>query len=139
MDIGTAARCDAIIVGSGFGAAMAAHVLVRSGLRPVMLERGGWVPRGPESWSDEGTLELTPFYSTETPYRRAGGPRGRAPTKLLGSVACVGGPSVFYGGVSLRMRESDFAPAPGGRSVALHLRGARALLHAGRTPAGRRG
>lgn len=114
MDIGTAARCDAIIVGSGFGAAMAGHALVQSGFRPVMIERGGWVPRGPESWSDHGTLELTPFYSTDTPYRRAAPARARALDKPIGSVACVGGPSVFYGGVSLRMRESDFAPAPGG-------------------------
>ncbi|MDQ3137622.1 MAG: FAD-dependent monooxygenase, partial [Gemmatimonadota bacterium] len=34
---------DAIVVGSGFGGAMAAHVLVDAGWSVLMLERGDWV------------------------------------------------------------------------------------------------
>lgn len=98
---------DAIIIGSGFGGAMAAYELVRTGLRVSMLERGPWVPRGAHNWDADGTVEATRFYSTASPYRveRRGGKN-----TSIGSIACVGGPSVFYGGVSLRLRERDFEP-----------------------------
>ncbi|HEX9654659.1 MAG TPA: GMC family oxidoreductase [bacterium] len=99
---------DAIIIGSGFGGAMSAHVLVNAGLRVLMLERGDWVPRGPHNWAADGSVDLTPYYSTETPYRvLAGGNR-----KIMGAYNCVGGPSVFYGAVSMRLREADFEPVP---------------------------
>ncbi len=99
---------DAIIIGSGFGGAMTAHVLVNAGWRVLMLERGDWVPRGPHNWAADASVDLTPYYSTETPYRvLAGGNR-----KIMGAYNCVGGPSVFYGAVSMRLREADFEPAP---------------------------
>ncbi|HEY1335162.1 MAG TPA: FAD-dependent oxidoreductase, partial [Myxococcaceae bacterium] len=41
---------DAIIIGSGFGGAMAANVLVRAGWRVLLLERGDWVERGAHNW-----------------------------------------------------------------------------------------
>lgn len=87
---------------------MAAHALVRRGLRVLMLERGGWVDRGPHNWSAEGTFEASPHYSQETPFRVQDDGRPR----LAGTCACVGGASVFYGGVSLRLREQDFQPHP---------------------------
>jgi choline dehydrogenase-like flavoprotein len=93
---------DAIVVGSGFGGAMAARALVHAGWRVLLLERGGWVPRGPENWAQENVGELTPHYSREAAYRQLRGGRD------LGAYFCVGGPSVFYGGVSLRFREKDF-------------------------------
>jgi choline dehydrogenase-like flavoprotein len=93
---------DAIVVGSGFGGAMAARALVHAGWRVLLLERGGWVTRGPENWAQENVGELTPHYSREAPYRQLRGGRD------LGAYFCVGGPSVFYGGVSLRFREKDF-------------------------------
>ncbi|HUQ15443.1 MAG TPA: GMC family oxidoreductase [Gemmatimonadales bacterium] len=93
---------DAIVVGSGFGGAMAARVLVHAGWRVLLLERGGWVARGPENWAQENVGELTRHYSQEAPYRQLRGGRD------LGAYHCVGGPSVFYGGVSLRFRERDF-------------------------------
>jgi choline dehydrogenase-like flavoprotein len=91
---------DAIVVGSGFGGAMAARVLVHAGWRVLLLERGGWVTRGPENWDQVG--ELTSHYCREAPYRQLRGGRD------LGAYYCVGGPSVFFGGVSLRFRERDF-------------------------------
>jgi choline dehydrogenase-like flavoprotein len=101
-------RYDAIIVGSGFGGAMTAHSLVHAGCDVLMLERGDWVPRGPHNWDDDGSLDLTPFATGEPPYRAvAGGNR-----ELVGPYSCVGGPSVFYGGVSIRFREQDFATDP---------------------------
>ena len=93
---------DAIVIGSGFGGAMAARVLVRAGRRVLMLERGGWVARSPENWAQENVGELTGHYSREAAYRQLRGGRD------LGAYFCVGGPSVFYGGVSLRFREKDF-------------------------------
>src|SRR5512143_431646 len=99
---------DAIVVGSGFGGALAAKVLVEAGWRVLMLERGEWVSRGAHNWTPEGVGQLTDHYSLEAPY--LADPAGPRP---LGAYHCVGGPSVFYGGVSLRFRERDFEPDPG--------------------------
>jgi choline dehydrogenase-like flavoprotein len=95
---------DAIILGSGFGGAMTAHVLVNAGLKILMLERGDWVQRGPHNWAPNASVDLTPFYSMESPYRILAGGNKEA----MGAYNCVGGPSVFYGGVSFRFREADF-------------------------------
>ena len=38
--------------------------------------------------------------------------RTRRGWKAQGICACVGGPSVFYGGASFRYREADFQPSP---------------------------
>jgi choline dehydrogenase-like flavoprotein len=101
-------RYDAIVIGSGFGGAMTAHALVHAGLDVVMVERGDWVARGPHNWDDDGSLDLTPAATSEPPYRAVvGGNRA-----LVGPYSCVGGPSVFYGGVSLRFREADFVGDP---------------------------
>ncbi|MFQ5864244.1 MAG: GMC family oxidoreductase [bacterium] len=97
---------DAIIIGSGFGGSMVAHVLVNAGLKVLMLERGDWVPRGPDNWAPDGSVDLTPYYSKEIPYRVLAGGH----SKIMGTYTCVGGPSVFYGGVSMRLREADFEP-----------------------------
>lgn len=99
---------DAIVIGSGFGGALVAYELVRAGLKVLMLERGDWVPRGPHNWAPNGSVDLTPYYSKETPYRVLAG--GNSP--VMGAYSCVGGPSVFYGAVSMRFREQDFLPAP---------------------------
>jgi len=99
---------DAVVIGSGFGGTMAAYELVRAGWRVLMLERGDWVKRGPHNWAPHGVGPLTEAYSTASPYQvLAGGER-----EWIGAFECVGGPSVFYGGVSLRFRELDFEPAP---------------------------
>jgi choline dehydrogenase-like flavoprotein len=98
---------DAIVIGSGFGGTMAARELVAAGWRVLMLERGDWVRRGAHNWAPGAVAVLGDCYSMETPYRAlAGGER-----EWIGALECVGGPSVFYGGVSLRFREADFAPA----------------------------
>lgn len=95
---------DAVVIGSGFGGTLAAHELLRAGHRVALLERGGWVPRGPENWGPRAFGPMTSAYSTETPYRAlAGGEKD-----LIGAFHCVGGPSVFYGGASLRFRAEDF-------------------------------
>jgi choline dehydrogenase-like flavoprotein len=99
---------DVIVIGSGFGGAMAAHALVAGGARVLMLERGGEIERGADS-ADEtwGFFQLGDAFDRETTYRVMHG--GKAGTE--GICACVGGPSVFYGGASFRFREDDFRPA----------------------------
>src|SRR5688572_15631988 len=101
-------RYDVIVIGSGFGGAMAAHAPVLAGARVLMLERGGWVERGPHNWEPQGAMELTPFYSKETPVRVHQGRR----TSTIGQYHCVGGQSVFSGAVALRFRERDFVSDP---------------------------
>ena len=83
---------------------MAAHRLVSAGARVLMIERGEWVRRGAEAWLPSASLELTPAYAKDIPYRCESGGHG----KLIGGYACVGGPSVYYGCVALRFRERDF-------------------------------
>ena len=99
-------KYDAIVIGSGFGGAMTAYQLVRAGMQVLMLERGDWVPRGPENWGIQGSIDLTPHYDKSSPVRVVSGGN----KKVMGLYSCVGGPSVFYGGVSFRFRERDFEP-----------------------------
>lgn len=99
---------DVLVIGSGFGGAMAAYAAVSAGLRVLMVERGGWVERGPANWEPEGVWELTPYVAAAPPYRVLAGGDG----ELVRPCHCVGGLSVFYGGVSLRLRERDLDPDP---------------------------
>jgi choline dehydrogenase-like flavoprotein len=99
---------DAIVVGSGFGGSLVAHALLADRRRVLLIERGGWVERGPACWGPRGSLDLTEHCSFESPYRVLTGGGSR----MIGAYSCVGGPSVFYGGVSLRLRERDFEPPP---------------------------
>lgn len=99
---------DAIIIGSGIGGAFAALALVRAGQRVLVLERGDWVQRSPENWLPEGVWELTPAYSTEAPYEL----RTARQRSAVAGFHCVGGMSVFAGGVAFRFRERDFEPTP---------------------------
>jgi choline dehydrogenase-like flavoprotein len=97
---------DVIIIGSGFGGTFAAAGLVDRGLRVLMLERGRRVTRGPENWEPSAAAQLSEHYSESTPYHVTDD-HGQGTT---GGFFCLGGPSVFYGGVSLRYRERDFSP-----------------------------
>jgi choline dehydrogenase-like flavoprotein len=99
---------DLIVIGSGFGGVMAAAPAVMAGRRVLMIEAGGWVERGPHNWSPAGMSERTPYYRREGGFDVTAGGYGRT----LGIYNCVGGASVFYGGVAMRMRERDFDPAP---------------------------
>jgi len=102
----TAPTPDAIVIGSGFGGAGVAHSLVEAGRSVLMLERGDWVHRGPENWLPASAGMLTEHYSRESPVRV----HTDWGTAEQGAYYLVGGPSVYYGGVSLRFREGDFTP-----------------------------
>ena len=87
---------------------MAAWPSVMAGKNVLMIERGDWVARGPQNRGADGFFALTPAYSADAPYQVLAGGEG----DTLGTIACVGGASVFFGGVSLRLRERDFEPEP---------------------------
>ncbi len=108
MALSTPSLREALIIGSGFGGAMAAWALVDAGWRVTVVERGGWVPRGPENWQAESVGTLGPHYTATDLYQAGDGSSAHS----VGAFHCVGGPSVFYGGVSLRFREADFEPTP---------------------------
>ena len=86
---------------------MAAHALIGAGLDVQMIERGVPVKRGEQNWARDAAIELSPYYSMESHYRLRGTSRGRK-----GSYQCVGGPSLFYGGIALRLRSTDFDRRP---------------------------
>ena len=100
---------DAIIVGSGFGAAAAAVGLVEAGMNTLMLERGRPAKRDSLDW-DQRRILVDKRYSSPSPIRvRQYGQRAyttQHPNEVLG------GMSVFYGGASLRLRERDFRHWP---------------------------
>src|SRR5262245_46486286 len=97
---------DVIVIGSGFGGVFTALPLVERGARVLMLERGDWVTRGPHNTAPGATFEHSPYYTSDNPMQiLEGGPGPEA-----GMASCVGGASVFYGGVSFRLREPDFEP-----------------------------
>ncbi|HET9948217.1 MAG TPA: GMC family oxidoreductase [Longimicrobiales bacterium] len=103
-----AERCpDVLVIGSGMGGAAAAHALLEAGLRVWMVERGPRVRRGAHNAAPDAVMELSPYYTRESAYLVRGDDPG-----VAGSFHCVGGPSVFYGGVALRLRESDFESPP---------------------------
>lgn len=104
----TAPLYDLIVIGSSFGGVMAAYPSVMAGRKVVMIERGDWVDRGPHNRGPQGFFSLTSAYSSEAPYTVVAGGDG----DTLGTIACVGGASVFFGGVALRLRERDFEPEP---------------------------
>ncbi len=97
---------DAVIIGSGFGGSMIAHKLSKAGWKIIMIERGEKVKRGPQNWSSTGSVDLTPNYDKSLPYKVLKGGN----KKEMGVYTALGGPSVFYGGVSFRFREADFNP-----------------------------
>lgn len=97
---------DAVVIGSGFGGGAMAARLVDAGFRVAMIERGDWVKRGPENWGPRGSLMLTEHNSMDAPFLAH---QGSKPEETA-IYECVGGPSVFYGGVSMRFRETDFHP-----------------------------
>ena len=97
---------DAVIIGSGFGGSMIAHKLAKAGWTIALVERGDWVQRSDHNWAANGSIDLTPNYDKQLPYHVLKGGN----KKRMGVYSAVGGPSVFYGGVSFRFREADFHP-----------------------------
>ena len=98
-------RFDAVIVGSGFGAAGVAHCLVKAGLKVLIVERGDWAHRDQDDWNPQRILIKSRYLGPETMDVKQYQARDFKETSFNET---VGGMSVFYGGASFRLRERDF-------------------------------
>lgn len=93
---------DLIVIGTGAGGGTLAHKLASSGLKILILERGGFLPREKENW-DPGAVFVQGHYNCgETWIDREGKPF------IPGTHYFVGGNTKFYGAALLRLREKDF-------------------------------
>jgi len=93
---------DVIIVGSGAGGGTLAHRLAPSGKRVLVLERGDWLPREAENWSDTAVFVENRYVSPDTWYDGDGRPFQPQVHYF------VGGATKFYGAALYRLRERDF-------------------------------
>lgn len=95
---------DVIIIGSGFGGSMMAKKLSEQNLKVAIIEKGDDLIRDMNCWSKNASLDLTKHNDMSLPYTvEKGGNK-----KVMGGYSALGGPSLFYGGVSFRFREKDF-------------------------------
>ncbi len=100
---------DAVVIGSGFGGAAAAHSLAAAGRKTLVLERGDWARRDDLDWNQREILLKLRYRSDAPVLVKQYGDRKYKP---FYPNATVGGMSVFYGGASLRLRPADFARWP---------------------------
>jgi choline dehydrogenase-like flavoprotein len=100
---------DAVIVGTGFGGSTCAYSLARSGMKVLMLERGDWARRDRGDWDSRAILLEKSYKGPSALFVQQ---YEDAQHKKVLENEVVGGMSVFYGGASLRLRETDFARWP---------------------------
>ncbi len=100
---------DYIIIGSGFGGAMAAHSLVSRGKSVLMVEKGRWPVRDDSCWDEVKLHLVNPMYRSTTPFYVD---QKKGKIDEMWPDDTVGGMSTLYGAVSFRMREQDFSGAP---------------------------
>ena len=94
---------DLIIIGSGAGGGTLARALSGSGLRVLILERGGFLPQEPENWSARAVFR-DERYRTPDIWKDAHTGRPIRPYEYH----FVGGKTKLYGSALLRLREKDF-------------------------------
>jgi len=95
---------DVIIIGTGAGGGTLAWKLAPSGLRILLLERGGFVPREKANWSSRA-VNVEARYHTKETWTTGDGHPLHPHTNYY-----VGGNTKFYGAALFRMREADFRP-----------------------------
>ncbi|MEP6812784.1 MAG: GMC family oxidoreductase, partial [Actinomycetota bacterium] len=93
---------DVIVIGSGAGGGTLAHRLAPSGLRVLILERGGYLPREPENWDSEEVFGKERYVAKESWYDKHG-VAFRPHAQYY-----VGGNTKVYGAILFRLRERDF-------------------------------
>ena len=102
-------KYDYIVIGSGFGGAMAAYTLAKKDKTILIVDRGKWPVRDDSCW-DEIRLHIkNPMYRGETPFYVD---QKKSKIDEMWPDDTVGGMSTLYGAVSFRMREEDFLGAP---------------------------
>ena len=100
----SATHYDVIIIGTGAGGGTLAWKLAPSGLRILILERGGFVPREKANWSSRA-VNVEARYHTKETWTTGDGHALHPHTNYY-----VGGNTKFYGAALFRMREADFGP-----------------------------
>ncbi len=93
---------DVIIIGTGAGGGTLARHLAPSGKRILLLERGDWLPREPQNWSDQDVFVDNRYVSPDTWYDAGGKPF------QPGVHYFVGGATKMYGAALYRLRKEDF-------------------------------
>ena len=93
---------DVIVIGSGAGGGTLVHRLAPSGKRILLLERGDWLPRGPQNWSAESVFVDNRYISKDTWYD-AQGEQFQPQIHYF-----VGGATKLYGAALYRLRAEDF-------------------------------
>ena len=93
---------DVIIIGTGAGGGTLARHLAPSGKRILLLERGDWLPREPQNWSDRDVFVDNRYVSPDTWYDAGGKPF------QPGVHYFVGGATKMYGAALYRLRKEDF-------------------------------
>lgn len=93
---------DVIVIGSGAGGGTLVHKLAPSGLRILLIERGGFVPREKQNW-DPKHVNVDGLYQTKEQWYDKDGHPLHPHTNYY-----VGGNTKFYGAALFRMREQDF-------------------------------
>lgn len=98
----TSDRYDVIIIGTGAGGGTLAHRLAPTGLKILLIERGGWLPREKENW-DSRAVFVDNRYKTDEQWLDGDGKPFHPGTHYY-----VGGNTKVYGAALLRLRERDF-------------------------------
>jgi choline dehydrogenase-like flavoprotein len=93
---------DVIVIGSGAGGGTLVHRLAPSGKRILLLERGDWLPRGPQNWSAHAVFVDNRYVSPDTWYDADDKPFQPQVHYF------VGGATKLYGAALYRLRAEDF-------------------------------
>src|SRR4026209_2483026 len=93
---------DVIIIGTGAGGGTLARHLAPAGKRILLLERGDWLTREPQNWSDQRVSVHTPYVSPGAWDDASGKPF------QPGVHYFVGGATKLYGAALYRLRKEDF-------------------------------
>jgi choline dehydrogenase-like flavoprotein len=93
---------DIVIIGSGLGGSAAAKVLQETGRSILVIERGDFIKQEKENWDVNEVAVKHRYDSTEKWIDGQG--QEFSPRAYYN----VGGSTKFYGGTTLRFRESDF-------------------------------
>ncbi len=104
---------DVIIIGTGAGGGTLARALAPSGLRLLLVERGGFLPREKDNWRADAVFRRHRYHDAGPWLDRD----GHSFRPVAGYH--VGGNTKFYGAAVLRRRERDFQSVhhAGGRTM----------------------